>query len=156
MTDLQLYLSTKSGSDLAFDSLEFQAWSLAKSIITAAEAQQVAASEDGVVTTLHLEPKGTVHISRFPREHCVLLDFEMTSTYWPITLETLREIQYRWDDDEVTLVVGEPHPSTGHLATTHRLMLGDLLRPSNPQPPVLLPRLPKRLDPNQMELPLFA
>lgn len=158
MTDLQLYLSTKAGSDLTFDGLEIQAWSLAKSVISAAESQQVGASEEGDAITLYLEPEGTVRISRFPREHVMLVDFEMTSRFWPTTVDTLREINFKWEDDEVTLIVGEAHPDTGHLADTVTMLMNELWDrlPANRQPShVWRPALTKRLDPNQLELPLF-
>ena len=172
MTDLQIYLSTKAGSNLTFDGLEFQAWSLAKNIIVAAESQQVSANESDNVTTLHMEPEGTVRITRLAREHCVLLDFTMTSAYWPTTVDTLYDIQYEWRDEEVTLIVGAPFPGGKRLYRIRDLL--DLTSapddwpegdpraprpaPRRPgEPPVfVLPRLAKRLDPNQMELPLFS
>ena len=161
MSDLQLYISTKATSDLTIDGLELQAWSLTKSIITAAEAQQVAASESGDVTTLYLEPEGTVRISRFPREHCILVDFDVFGSDWEATIAAVRGIQHTWQDEDVGIVIGEAHPDTGAIVTSESLLAsGRLYAPQlSPPPPAVVPppaRLSRRDHPHQMELPLFV
>lgn len=166
MSDLQLYISTRAGSDLTIDGLELQAWSLTKSVITAAEAQQVGASESAAdaigVTTLYLEPAGTVRISRFLREHCILVDFDVFGPDWEATIAAVRGIQDDWQDEDVAVIIGEPHPDTKALVTSHSLLAsGRLYAPELPAPPRPVPlpalaRLSRRDDPNQMELPLFV
>ncbi|WP_024793071.1 hypothetical protein [Tomitella biformata] len=164
MSDLQLYLSTKAGSDLTIDGLELQVWSLTKSVITAAEAQQVAASESEeesiVVTTLYLEPEGIVRISRFAHEHCVLVDFEVFGPDWEATIAAMRGIQDSWEDEDVHLIVGEAYPDTKVLVTSNSLIAsGRLYAPYLPEPPRPVPvlaKLSRRDHPNQMELPLFV
>ena len=154
-------MSVRAGSDLSIDGLELQAWSLTKSIITAAEAQQVAASESGEVTTLHLEPEGTVRISRFATQHCLLVDFDVFGPHWESTIAAVRGIQPGWRDSDVDLVIGEAHPDTGAIVTSQSLLAsGRLYAPQLPPPrPVVVvpqPRLSRRDHPDQMELPLFA
>lgn len=166
MSDLQLYISTKAASDLTIDGLELQAWSLTKSVITAAEAHQVGASEsaDGAtgVTTLYLEPAGTVRISRFRREHCILVDFDVFGPDWEATIAAVRGIQDSWEDEDVAVIIGEAHPDTKALVTSQslldsgRLYAPDLPKPLPPVPLPALAKLSRRDDPNQMELPLFV
>ncbi len=161
MSDLQLYMSVKAGSDPSIDGLELQSWSLTKSIITAAEAQQVAASEAGEVTTLHLEPEGTVRISRFARQHCLLVDFDVFGPDWEATIAAVRGIQRSWRDSDVDIIIGEAHPDTNNMVTSENLLAsGRLYAPQLPPPrPVVVPppaRLSRRDHPDQMELPLFV